>query len=88
MGAELLQCMEFKAEARSILFRLATQSMSDVQEVLWIADACLLCDLPHTAGRILLSIRPELLDNEEQQRFVQIQSGVRIACLGSESKSL
>jgi hypothetical protein len=85
-GAELLQSMGFEAEARSILFRLATQSIPDVQDVLWIADACLLCDLPYTAERVLASIKPELLDSEERQRFTQIQSGVRIACLGGETK--
>ncbi|WP_323990646.1 hypothetical protein [Nguyenibacter sp. L1] len=85
-GAELLHTFGFEAEARSILFTLATQPIPDVYDALWIADACLLCDLPFAADGILQSINSEVLDSELRQRYVELRSQVRIAHLGNESK--
>jgi hypothetical protein len=45
-AAELLHSFEFKAEARSILFRLVAHSVLDADDAFWIAYALHVCDLP------------------------------------------
>ena len=80
-GAELLHNIGFGAEARSILFRLASRPTPDVYDALCIADALLLCDLPFAAEEFLASIPPELLDSEERQRFMELQSQAKLAHL-------
>jgi hypothetical protein len=78
-GAELLHMLGFEADARSILFETATQSMPDASDVLWVADALLFCHLPFTAERVLASIDPEQLGCEERSRHMglQFQAGSR-----------
>jgi hypothetical protein len=85
-GAELLHSLGFEAEARSILFRLATQPMPH-DDALWVADALLLCDLPFSAETVLASIDPKQLDDDERQRQMELQSTVRLAQLGRESEA-
>jgi hypothetical protein len=86
-GAELLHTLGFEAEARSILFKIATLPIPDAGDALWITDTLLLCHLPFTAERILKSLVTMSLDSEERQRYVELQSEARFAQLGSASRA-